>query len=824
MTPDTLLTLPEDLLILPMTEIEPAMRARLDCSDDDFAITLPHSRKNSVVVDPDTAGLLERFRQPRNLVDAVLLYCLPRQIDPKKMLELYLPTVENFFARGLLVDARQVATDRAVRTDLTAGLEVQGVTIVRPVQVLEDTAVYQVRRMGMEDGGTSFGALKWFRSGNRTAVGSLENEATILGRLDGAGAPRLLGQGEIEDRGYLLLEWCSGVNARTAAEEWRRRGGTQGRHRLLALGVKIARAFGELHRKGILHGDIHPRNVLVDAEGIVTLIDFGASRCIRGAGTPQRPGVPFYFEPEHARAVLAGDRGHPTSEKGEQYAVAALLYFLFCGAYTCEFQLQRDQMLRQIVEEPPMPWGQRGLEPWPSVERLLATALAKEPAKRFPSLAALVQGLEKVLEEEAPPVFPSPPRRRLPGKVEQAADELLEATALDGRWAAAEEPPTPSASLAYGAAGVACALGHIASRRGDGELLALADVWGCQAEMEAERAEGFLNEEIGLTEERVGSISPFHSASGVPAVQAMLARGRGDWVSYERSVAGFIEAVDSPGEGLDLTLGRAGVVLLSALLQDGVPTDLRSTRLEDDGRRHLLDLWQILDRKPPLAPTAPLGMAHGWAGYLYATLHWCRATGDPLPPHTERRLHELADLADPAGRGLCWRWGSRGSGNPRYMPGWCNGSAGFVFLWTLAARLLEEPRYLELAQGAAWDTWEDPDSTTNLCCGLVGRSYALLNLYRATEDPLWLARARDLAEWAAREGSFEDDLARSLHKGRLGLAVLASDLERPLEAAMPFFEDEGWPRMEALRAPAAAESEAPPAANPRLDPVATASA
>ena len=79
------------------------------------------------------------------------------------------------------------------------------------------------------------------------------------------------------------------------------------------------------------------------------------------------------------------------------------------------------------------------------------------------------------------------------------------------------------------------------------------------------------------------------------------------------------------------------------------------------------------------------------------------------------------------------------------MSGWCNGACGYVFLWTLAHRLLGDPRYLELAQGAAWRSWDAPEQNVTLCCGLAGRAYALLNLYRHTNETVWLDRARDLA-------------------------------------------------------------------------------
>ena len=124
------------------------------------------------------------------------------------------------------------------------------------------------------------------------------------------------------------------------------------------------------------------------------------------------------------------------------------------------------------------------------------------------------------------------------------------------------------------------------------------------------------------------------------------------------------------------------------------------------------------------------------------------------------------------------------------MPGWCNGSAGYVFLWTTAARVLGSESYLELAEGAAWNSWESAQRDGSLCCGLVGRAYALLDLFQATGEEIWLDRARDLARIAAREGAFESDHPQGLFKGQLGLALLAADLERPDRAWFPFLGPE----------------------------------
>jgi len=110
-----------------------------------------------------------------------------------------------------------------------------------------------------------------------------------------------------------------------------------------------------------------------------------------------------------------------------------------------------------------------------------------------------------------------------------------------------------------------------------------------------------------------------------------------------------------------------------------------------------------------------------------------------------------------------------------------------VFLFTLAYRLVGDAEWLQLAELAAWNTWDAPCDATTLCCGTAGRAYALLNLYKHTGAAEWLSRARQLANHAAANAT-NGERTNALWKGELGIAVLIADLASPENARMPFFE------------------------------------
>jgi serine/threonine-protein kinase len=784
------LVLPPDVLLLPVAALSEEVRGRFAHEEGDVAITHPRLRTPSRVLDARSAELLSEFREPRTIVEAVIRFSRDHEADPEETLEQAYPLLQSLLESGFLVP--EAAPEAAgILPSLRPGEEVGGFVVRECLRGLEDTEIYLVQGTGGP------AALKIERPSAAGSLGDLfGREGAILAALAGEGAPRLLAAGEIAGRRWLALEWIAGIDAATAAWELRR-SGAGGRERLLPLLRRIAAAYAGLHGRGVIHGDVHPHNTFVERDGAVRLLDFGYSRWTGmppGLTPPSRAGVAFFYEPEQAAALKAGLTPPDATAAGEQYAVGALLYLMAAGAHIRDFSLERVEMLRQIAEEPPLPFAERGAEPWPELEAVLARALRKEPAERFASMADLAAALEEV---KAPSWSGTGWGQGVDAEAGALLTRVLERVGEGGPVFTAGLPAPPTATINYGAAGIACALYRIALAREDAGLLSLADVWAERAAAAAGPPESFYNSALEITEETVGTASAYHSRSGVHAVRALIAHALGFPGLQGEAAGSFLSLARVPCENPDLTLGRSGLLLAGSLLLDTLEGEAfaeRRRELAAWGGDLLRDLWTELARKPGIADDMArpeLGMAHGWAGYLYAVLRWCRATGSPEPPGLAERLAELAACARPAGRGLRWKWYSTPEGIVT-MPGWCNGSAGMVFLWTLAAERLGDPVFTTLAEESAWNTWEASDGNGNLCCGLAGRAYALLNLGRHGGGPEWRDRAAVLAGRAAVAVARSGETPDSLYKGELGAAVLAADLARPESAAMPFFEEEGW--------------------------------
>jgi serine/threonine-protein kinase len=793
--------LPKGLVITPVSDLPPRVREQVDARDDDFAISRPQSRTPSRILDSQSAALLREFETPKTIGQAIARYSRAVNSDPEQTLEAALPLLTQMIGWRMLV-APDSTDAEDIQPSLPNGATAVDGQVIQCLQALEDSEIYQVRR---PDGTTA--ALKILRTGS--AAGSykmLDREAAILRHVSGTVSPSLIDEGVWDGRRFLLLEWCEGVDAATASASLLGDRSVEAQARLLGVCRNILRAYAMLHAQGVTHSDIHPRNILVDQDDRVRIVDFGLARqkhLASESDEPPRGGIGFFFEPEYARSVKTGHQPPAATPLGEQYGLAALLYFLLTGSQYVDFSLAKNEMMRQIVEDSPVPFAQRGMASWPDVESALARALNKDASARFASVAdfAAAFGVARVPDGGWLLAVADADA----GTLNQLMDRVLTRVGLSGGLVNAGFQNAPKASLTYGAAGVAYALYRMATRRQDPATLSLADLWCSRAMADPGNQDSYYNRAIEITPEIIGPISPYHTLSGIHAVRALVSHALCDVRTRTDALESFITTSQQPCDNPDLALGRSGTLLVASLLLDtlGENDQLDPTPLREFGNRTMDTLWQEIDAQPPIQESQAityLGIAHGWAGILYAMLNWQRASGYALSPRIQERLHQLIACAEPAGRGIRWPWAlpqGRQGGPAIHMPGWCNGSAGHIFLWTAAHKLFGDDVYLQTAEKAGWNTWESTDSISNLCCGLAGQAYGLLNLYKHTSDTIWLDRARDLASRAAAWDPHRYTAMKlpvdSLYKGEMGIALLASDLSDPMSACMPFFEPEGWP-------------------------------
>ena len=548
------------------------------------------------------------------------------------------------------------------------------------------------------------------------------------------------------------------------------------RSELLDLCGAIAQAYAVLHARGVLHGRVHPRHVLVDGDGSVGLLDFSLAAPASRAG---------HFDalsaPEQAESVLRGGKVVAPTALAEQYSLAALLYLLVTGHMHVELGRRRADAARAIHASAPRRFSDLGMSPWPDYEAVLAHALRKDPAKRYASIEEFARALGGLSWEQAT----ASARPRSAPLANALAAFRRDATGTDESLMALR-PPT--CSINSGAAGVAYALTRLGKATGDTAAFEQAERWLAVAERRRTDADAFEDGDE-LIPDTVGTVSPYHNASGIAAARALLSGATGDHAGQQAALDEFRVTTAAPCANLDLTVGRSSVLLFAALLlADAEPAWPAAQRLAPHGDELCAGIWRDL----PQAAIAYNGVAHGWAGIVYATLMWAHAREGPAPPGTRAVLTMLSTIAEPSARGARWPLTSPdGPGSDVFWPGWCHGNAGYVFLWNRARTFYADDRFAELADRAAW-LIERPSGITSLCCGAAGQAYAALNHYRTTGEDRWRSRAFAIAHAAARQGELAGDATGplSLYKGHVGLALLATELECPERAAMPLFEFE----------------------------------
>ncbi|MGA9837885.1 MAG: serine/threonine-protein kinase, partial [Gemmatimonadaceae bacterium] len=188
----------------------------------------------------------------------------------------------------------------------------------------------------------------------------------------------------------------------------------------------VADALAYAHERGVVHRDIKPDNILLDAEtGRPMVTDFGIARAVsdgdsRLTATGMAIGTPAYMSPEQA----AGER--VIDGRSDIYALGIVAYQMLAGEPPFSAG-STPAMLVKHISEIPVPVEQRRADVPPDLARAVSLMLQKDPANRFPSAGDLVKALDGG-------VMPLPPSNIVPGVVglPSAAASAAIATAIGG--------------------------------------------------------------------------------------------------------------------------------------------------------------------------------------------------------------------------------------------------------------------------------------------------------------------------------------------------------------------------------------------------------
>ncbi|MFE5291187.1 serine/threonine-protein kinase [Isoptericola sp. NPDC056618] len=238
---------------------------------------------------------------------------------------------------------------------------------------------------------------------DEAARASLAREVAASDLMDHPGVSKVLDTGEDEVAGatvpWLLMRRLPG----TPLSELAARDGLPWPEALTVV-AGLLEGLAAVHEAGLVHRDVGPRNVVVDRhdDGSMTvgLLDLGLTAPGGGDGDGEHvAGSASYMSPEQAQ-------GRPLDGRSDLYSVGALAYFALTGHPPYERARPGDVLLAHVGAPVPAPSARRAAVP-SAVDRFVARAMAKSPARRFPTAGAMGQTVATLLGG-APPAWAAP--------------------------------------------------------------------------------------------------------------------------------------------------------------------------------------------------------------------------------------------------------------------------------------------------------------------------------------------------------------------------------------------------------------------------------
>jgi serine/threonine-protein kinase len=226
-----------------------------------------------------------------------------------------------------------------------------------------------------------------------THIERFRREARAVAALHHPAVVRIYDAGVDGDQYFLVMEYVEGQSLGDLLRDGRALEPPEA----VNIASRVAEALAAAHGAGILHRDIKPANVMLAPAGEVKVLDFGIARPLQEATLTQPAsamGTAAYMAPERVQ-------GQPGDERSDIYGLGCLLYAMLTGQPPFMASEQLAVLHQQVHAEPLSPRA-RGARIGPGLELLVLSMLAKDPAARPQTAAAVAAGLqESVLEGAA---------------------------------------------------------------------------------------------------------------------------------------------------------------------------------------------------------------------------------------------------------------------------------------------------------------------------------------------------------------------------------------------------------------------------------------
>jgi serine/threonine protein kinase len=283
------------------------------------------------------------------------------------------------------VDTLAVTANR--KGELT-GAEVAGYRVGRLLGRGGMGTVYEAIQVSLERR-VAFKVLAAELAADKQFVDRFTAEARAAGQLNHPNIVQVYDVGFSKDVRFYSMEFM----AKGSVEDLLRQHGKLPVGHALAIAFDATRGLEYAERKGIVHRDIKPDNLMVSEDDVVKIGDLGIATRRRaeheGPGDDGVSGSPHYIAPEQAL-------GKAIDHRADLYALGVSLYEMLCGETPYEGSSAREVILKHLNEKAP-PLGPRAPDVPPEVVSVVERLMEKEPARRPPSASALLQDLVPLL-------------------------------------------------------------------------------------------------------------------------------------------------------------------------------------------------------------------------------------------------------------------------------------------------------------------------------------------------------------------------------------------------------------------------------------------
>lgn len=226
-------------------------------------------------------------------------------------------------------------------------------------------------------------------SSSPSMVRQFKKETLLARSVSHENVIRIHDIGEKDNIKYISMDYIKGQNLK----ELIRVSGALAIKTAITITKQICEALDAAHRKGIIHLDLKPQNIMVDNNGNVYTMDFGLAKSVTApeAGfTKKIMGTPAYMSPEQAK-------GEETDQRSDIYSIGVIMYEMFTGVLPFDAETRDEYVRKHIEEKPKSPTQANPLLP-SSISQIILKCMQKDKNERYQAVKEILADIQLPLE------------------------------------------------------------------------------------------------------------------------------------------------------------------------------------------------------------------------------------------------------------------------------------------------------------------------------------------------------------------------------------------------------------------------------------------